>query len=169
MIHDGNNIPNFSTAEFSEDVHLYAAPGLMIRAQDQRERLAAKMYPSPRAGALARFDTESKTSMHFAVGRLSTALDWFSEASPFETWCKVISSGLWHGMGVYFDTEYKGMNWVMFHTDYKRMSSPVYWFRYKTKKGPGWVDSKNDTQFWDKLDYFFYLNYKKKDFGGWVL
>ena len=169
MIHNGNNIPNFSTAEFSEDVHLYAAEALIIRAQDQRDRLGTPMYPSPRAGALARFGPKSKTSMHFASGRLSTALDWFSGAPPFETWCKVISSGLWHGMGIYFDTEYKGMNWVMFHTDYMRMGSPAYWFRYGTKKEPVYVDSINDAQFWDKLDYFFYLNYKKKDFEGWVL
>lgn len=165
MIHKGNDIPNFSTGEFSEDVHIYAASGLMIRAQDQRDQLDACMYPSPVAGALARFGTKSKTSRHFAVGRLSTAFDWFSQASPFKTWCKVISSGLWHGMGIYFDTHYRGMNWVMFHTDYGRMGNPVYWFRYKTV----WVDSKNDNMFWDKLNYLFYLNHKKKKFEGWSL
>jgi hypothetical protein len=119
------------------------------------------------SGALARFGEKDKTSKHFAVGRLSTALDWFTEASPFKAWCSIISSGDWQGMGIYFDTFYKGLNWVMFHTDYERMAAPVYWFRYGTRSGPVYVDSKNDPQFWDKLDYFFYLNYKKKDFEGW--
>jgi hypothetical protein len=147
MIHGGHDIPNFEASEFSEDPHEYAHPSLLWKLQRQRDVIQAPIYPSPVPGALARFEEGAKYSMHYnEYGRGSCASDWFTDSDPFRAWNLIISSKLWRGMGIYFDTKYRDVPWIMFHTDYGRVHT-VYWFRYAGV----YTDSKVNKNFWQLL------------------
>jgi len=121
---------NFTEKEFPEDLK-YAHPKLLKNIDSLRDFMQVPIYPSPVPGALARFDIGADTSQHYAVKRLSTALDFFCNADPFEAWTKIIQSGLFPRVGIYFDTFYKNRKWVMFHGDLKNKG--LLWFRHKKK------------------------------------
>lgn len=149
----GYEFKDFSEGEFPEDVKKYAAIALIRKLQAQRNILDAPIRPSLAKGALARRGG-SKTSKHYATGRLSTAVDWFSDLEPFETWNHVLASGLWDGMGIYFDTKNNdGGRQVMFHTDFGR-SQNVYWYR---KDKEMFSSIKYGHKFWGMLLRQFYI------------
>ena len=120
----------FKPSEFPESLSL-ADPVLLEKFVSLREFLNKPIYPSPAPGALARTDDGASESEHYAVGRLSEAIDFFCDMDPFEAYIKILQSGLFPRMGVYFDTWFKHQKHVMFHVDLK--PKPLLWFRDKGK------------------------------------
>jgi len=120
----------FQPQEFPEDLK-FADPELLLRMDELRGFIKIPIHPSPVPGALARFDAGASDSEHYAVNRKSRAVDFFCEADPFEAFTKILHSGLFHRVGVYFDTYYKNRKWVMFHVDLKE--TPLIWFRHDKK------------------------------------
>ena len=110
---------HFTQKEFPEPLE-HADPILIKNLDKLRDKMRSEIYPSPVPGALARFDFGASDSEHYAVNRLSTAIDFFCNADPFEAWVKIIKSKLFTRVGVYFDTFYKNRKWVMFHCDLKK-------------------------------------------------
>jgi hypothetical protein len=141
---------NFKATEFPEPLE-YADPVLLTNLDDFRDFARFPVYPSPVPGGLARFDLGHDDSQHYAVGRLSTAVDFFCYADPFEAWAKLIKCKLFNRVGIYFDTFYKHRKWIMFHADTK--DHPLMWYR---------VDKKyyysTDPNFYNGLFKNFFLN-----------
>lgn len=144
MIHNNRKIKDFAESEFPKNVHIYAGLHLLPKMQDQRDINRAKMWPSKNKDGFARLkligmsindyraEHEHEPSMHEVFyDRQCQAIDWFSELSPFETFVKVLGSGLWSGIGVYPDVRNNdGDLDTMFHTDYGRPKT-LLWFREK--------------------------------------
>jgi len=141
---------NFKPEEFSEDIK-HADPKLLINLDNLRDIIGAEVYPSPAKGALARFDFGSESSQHYAVDRLSTAIDFFCNSDPFEAWVKIIKSNLFTRVGIYFDTYFNNRKWVMFHVDLKDQS--LMWTRNDKK----YCYSSNNG-FYNNLFKLFFLN-----------
>ena len=105
-----------ATDDFSEDPDQFADPELIYRLDYFREVLGKPVHVSPAPGAMARFDDDAKTSQHYAVGRKSTAIDVFPEGPIIDAWLVAIT-GRFGGVGVYFDTMYRGERKPMLHLD----------------------------------------------------
>ena len=157
----GKELKNFSENEFSEN-YMYGSYKLFWNIQKQRDILGKRIFPSMAYGALARFSKEDEYSKHFSnkTTILSTALDWFTDGDPFQTWVSCITSGLWDGVGVYFDTNGNDGNpAVMFHTDFGRKNK-AYWFRrWNSFKNESMYVNHNDNHFWNQLLYNFTHRY----------
>jgi len=134
----------FEPDEFSEDPDKYADPALIYSLDIFREMLQYKIYPSPVTGALARFDDGKSGSRHYAVSRKSDAIDIFCNTSILEAWTIAIRSGLWKGIGVYFDTFYRNRDWCMLHLDNR--STNLLWYRDNHE-----YSFEKDRLFWEKL------------------
>lgn len=137
---DWDLIHNFLPHEFPEDPNKYAEPELIYNLDSLRLLYGQKMRPSPASGALARL-YGSEYSQHYAVDRLSTAVDWFPEGLPIDMLFTIIVHGKFKGIGIYFDTlGPDGLPWVMFHGDIRTKGAnslkPVIWLVHK-------VDGKN--------------------------
>lgn len=145
--HNWNEYEHFSKDgdEWSEDPDRYAS-GLLLKSVDNyRHLLGFPVHPSPVAGALARFDDDedaSRTSQHYVGGtrnrripikRRSTALDVFTTANICEAFMVALSSKLFGGVGVYFDTKYRNKRWCMLHLDLRIADSTAVWFRHEGK------------------------------------
>lgn len=126
MIIDNIKINHFSLDEFPENPLKYADPKLIISLDRLRELINLPIHPSPVKNALARFDG-SKTSRHYAVGRLSDAIDVFIIGNKLEIFLKIIQSNLFTGIGLYFDTHYRGNSQMMVHLDLRE--KPLMWYR----------------------------------------
>lgn len=115
---------HFQPGEFPEDPRRYAEPALIARLDEWREVVGAPMRPSPAPGALARFDGREGTR-HYAVGRLSDAVDVFVDGSQAAAWMAAVR--LFGGVGFYVDTTYGGERRPMFHVDLR--PEPLCWLR----------------------------------------
>jgi len=148
---------NFEEDEFPEDELYYAGKWLFNNLQLQRKIFNRPIYPSKAKGALARFEEKDKYSMHYAVDRESTAIDFFTDVPSFEAWSLILSSGLWDGAGIYFDTkDNTGKPHVMFHVDFGR-SNKAYWLRHNnTYSGKSEYINHTDKNFWPTLLNFFF-------------
>ncbi len=147
-----DKVDYFAPDEFSENPNICADPYLIYALDKYRQILGKAVHPSPVKGALARF-TGSPASRHFAAPssskpRLSIAIDVFCETDIFHAWTTALHSGLWKGVGVYFDTQYKSQSWCMLHLD--RRPIQTLWYRdnktYYTQK---------DKNFWNNLSNYF--------------
>lgn len=138
----------FKASEFPEKLSL-ADPVLIENLIRLREYLNRPMFPSPVPGALARTDDGASESEHYAVGRLSRAVDFFCDMDPFEAYVKIVQSGLFPRIGIYFDTWFKHQKWVMFHVDLK--PKPLLWFR-------------NDKKYFYSAEPLFFKNLFKNFF-----
>ena len=105
------NVDKFPEGELN-----LACPELIYQLNTFRKVLGRPIYPSPVKGALAR-QSGSENSRHYAVNRLSDAIDVFCTGDPFHTWITAITSKLWGGIGIYPFTRFQGREWVMFHLD----------------------------------------------------
>lgn len=126
-----NDVDHFQKGEFPENPDLYAEPSLIYMLDDFRALLNLPIYPSPANGALARFDG-NPDSRHYAVDRKSDAVDIFVDGDIRHVWLTAMMSGLWGGVGVYFDTYYLSIKWPMLHLDLRpltSLNSVTYWFR----------------------------------------
>lgn len=133
---------NFDSKEFPEDPREYCEPEIIEKLQAQRDYMGAEIYPSLHPGGTARLYSfgmskreyigsyKKRPSMHCVLSdKKSTAVDWFSELCHFQTLCSVLKSGLWDGVGIYFDTICNDGNPdVMFHTDIGRGYN-LFWLR----------------------------------------
>jgi len=115
---------NFRPDEFPEDPRRHADPALIYRLDEWREAVGVPIRPSPARGALARFDG-SETSRHYAVDRLSDAVDVFVDGSQAAAWIAAVR--LFGGVGFYTDTVYDGEQRPMFHVDLR--PSRLCWLR----------------------------------------
>jgi len=116
---------NFKESEFSEDINAHMDPRLFAALDGFRSDYGSPIYPSKAKGALARFDG-SKTSQHYAVGRKSTAVDFFTAGNPFLCFC--YSLAWFKSVGVYFNTKGNdGKPGVMIHGDV-RAANRVLWY-----------------------------------------
>jgi hypothetical protein len=130
---NGVNMPNFSPGEFSEDPDKFAHPELLTKAQEFRNILGAKIFPSKKEGALAR-SYGNQTSMHYVMKvygeHFSKAWDIFCNTHIFKAWTVALNCNLWTGVGVYFDTNgNNGKPWPMLHLDLR--PKPLIWYRDK--------------------------------------
>jgi hypothetical protein len=74
------------------------------------------IWPSPKTGALARFEDKDADSRHYAVGRRSDAVDVFAK-DPASAFLLALTCGLWGAVGFYTDTSFDGGPWAMLHLD----------------------------------------------------
>ena len=143
MIINGVEINNFTEAEFSENIK-YASPELIINLDILRDLMGYAINPSPVSGALARM-YGSKKSQHYAVNRLSTAIDVFITCDPFEAYSKILSSKLFSRVGIYPFTYFNNKPHMMWHLDLR--DNPLMWIREKNGK---YIYNVNDI-FYKKL------------------
>jgi hypothetical protein len=127
MIINGIDMPNFKSREFSEDPDEHAHPYLLEAVQKYRTLLGHPFIPSPTPGALARFEPDDMKSMHYALAKMSKALDGFPDCDIFEAFLIAVRSGLFGGVGVYLDTQLKGSYKPMLHLDLRE--TPLMWYR----------------------------------------
>lgn len=113
---DWDQVQYFGPWEFSENPNRYAKSQLIYAIDQIRDWYGHRVFPSPHPGALARFDG-SPESRHYAVGRLSDANDLFPDGDPREFFLLTLSSDLFGGIGIYWDTYYEGEHKYMFHLD----------------------------------------------------
>lgn len=135
---DWQKVPNFNKTNFPEDPDKYAAPQLLYNLQTQREIIGKPIIPSPVKGALARTSPNQESSQHYSepeMGILSKAVDVFPVGDPLDNLFFALTSQLWGGIGVYFDTIYGGKAWIMFHLDLRELGTghskncALIWFR----------------------------------------
>ena len=142
----------FSASEFSEDPK-YADPRLLENLDTLRHLYGEPIFPSPVQGALARFDADDKESQHYAAdGHVSRAIDWFPSGSVQKAWLFAVSSGLFGGIGIYFDTKYQGRRWPMLHTDIRDRTPALLWYRLDGKYFYFQYDEQQRQQFFGLLE-----------------
>lgn len=117
-------IVRFQPDEFPEDPERCADIFFLRQLDAFAVELGSAVYPSPVPGGLARFDG-SKTSRHYAVNRLSDACDIFCNCSISKSWTTALQ--FFGGVGVYFDTHYRGGPWPMLHVDMRPKA--LVWYR----------------------------------------
>lgn len=121
----------FNPDEFPPDEAHYAQADLILELNRMRNVLGVPIYPSPVRGALAR--NEGATSRHYAVGRLSDAIDFFVDAPPLHVFYTLLRKSKFGGIGVYFDTKYRSRPHIMFHGDLR--DEHVLWLRHELPSG----------------------------------
>ena len=126
---DWKNITKFEPKEFPSQKEIdLTDPRLFRTLEDFRLDLNYSVYPSPEKGALAR-EYGSTTSRHYAVGKLSTAIDFFPDCDILRALFTAVH--YFGGVGVYFDTHFKRRKWVMLHGDL-RLNTKL-WYRLDGK------------------------------------
>ena len=112
---DWTKIDHFKLSEFPSEEEINLTDQRLFWTLDAyREDLGYIIHPSKAKGALARKYGDSK-SRHYAIGKLSTAIDFFPDCSPLQAWICALHH--FAGVGVYFDTHYKNRKWIMLHGD----------------------------------------------------
>jgi len=124
---DWNSIDNFSESEFAHTDLDKIDENIILELQTFRELLGHPITPSPNKNGWAR-ESGSRTSYHYAIGRLCNAGDVFvgchiAEAFLCALRCK------FGGIGIYLDTTYHGKTRPMLHVDLRPMSRQVMWLR----------------------------------------
>lgn len=130
---DWNIIDHFIPSEFDPNEVQYISHDLIARLDVLRGQVGG-IHPSRAKGAWARFDG-SKTSGHYAVDRLSTAGDIFTQASARVAVFKAIECGF-GGIGIYEGTRNnRGEPQTMLHVDLRdnltlwaRDANGEYWY-----------------------------------------
>jgi len=133
------NITRFKASEFPEDPERFADIFFLRELNAFAVDLGSRVFPSPVPGAFARFDG-SVTSRHYAVGRKTDACDVFCNCSISKAWTMAVKH--FPGVGVYFDTHYRGGPWPMLHVDTR--PEALLWYRedgtYHYQGEPGFYD-----------------------------
>jgi len=126
---------NFSHKEIPINKAKFIDKDILIDVQAYRNILGCPFRISLADGALIRFDGR-KTSEHHVIidsisgktTKLSRAIDGFPDCNIFEAWTKALSSNLFRGIGVYFDTNNNyGRPQPMLHLDLRSLS--LIWYR----------------------------------------
>jgi len=119
-------VTKYQRNEFPEDPEQYAQPMFIYALDKFAISLGASVFPSPVTGALARLDGSVK-SRHYAINRQSDACDLFCNCQIFKAWSTAL--GFFNGVGVYFDTKFRGGPWPMIHVDQR--PTKLVWYREK--------------------------------------
>ncbi len=127
LLWDKKTIPNFSRSEFSHTDLTLLDGAFILELQSFREKLGHSVFPSPHPDAFARL-TGSYTSRHSAVDRLANAGDVFPDCHIAEAFLTALRTSF-GGIGIYLDTEYKGIEWPMLHLDLRPMNEQAIWIR----------------------------------------
>jgi hypothetical protein len=145
---DWDYVQHFSRDAFAVDPDKYISPQIVHNLEQFRRWYGSPIHPSPVERGLARFKDRDEGSRHYAVGRLSDALDWFPEGSVQQAWLLAISCGLFGAVGIYTNTKFRGRKWTMFHTDNR----------------PGGVGHSrtHPLLWWRNEDGYFYLQYDRE-------
>jgi len=136
MIHKGEEIKNFDSDEFLVGELQFVGIEIIQAVDKFRDLSGVPIYPSIAPGALARIDN-NVTNQHHARSDgsvLSKAMDWFPGRGESITRLLMLAlgSGLFGGIGVYFDTNgFVHSSKNMFHTDVrpKENGIPILWYR----------------------------------------
>lgn len=132
---NGVDMPNFTHKEIPPDQALYMSRLILSGIQNYRNILGCPFSVSLVDGALIRFDGRKTSEHHVIINpeslrpvKLSRAIDGFPDCNIFEAWTKALSSNLFGGIGVYFDTKNNnGIPQPMLHLDLR--SLPLIWYR----------------------------------------
>lgn len=143
---DWSKVLDFHPHEFRPNELHRLDPEVVYRLQRLRHIIGRRIYPSPAEGAIARFDDGAKYSQHYAVGRMSTAIDVFCEGDPLDNFIAAVGSRLFNGIGIYPYTVFRNRNWVMLHLD-TRLGGPVYWARDSLMQ----YHNSGERMFWSVL------------------
>ena len=134
---NGVDMPNFTHKEIPPVKAKYMDRLILSNTQFYRNILGCPFSISLNDDALIRFDG-SNISMHYVfispttgdIVKLSRAIDGFPDCDIFEAWTKALSSNLFSGIGVYFDTiNNYGKPQPLLHLDLR--SIPLIWYRNK--------------------------------------
>ena len=117
-------VDRFKEKEFPVNEILFTDPRVFLTLNKYAKRLGHAVYPSTAKGALARMYGDPN-SRHYAIGRVSTAVDFFPDAEACEAWTLALS--YFKGVGVYFDTHRKDKRMLMLHGDLR--NTATYWYR----------------------------------------
>jgi len=122
-----HNFPEF--AEYGIPLELVSA-SLLVTLQGIRDKTGIPITPSPVHDGWARTDG-SKTSRHYAVGRLSDAGDVFAaRGRGLDLWLRLIETSNIGAIGLYADTNGPdGSPWLMIHLDLRSARQKVLWVR----------------------------------------
>ena len=96
-------IKHFKEGEFPKGVIHLMNPEILIALDILREKSGVSIYPSLDPGGWARTDG-SRTSRHYAVGRLSDACDIFPKKDVYHVF-RIAQEMKFGGIGIYFDTK----------------------------------------------------------------
>jgi hypothetical protein len=132
---NGVNMPNFTHKEIPPEKAQYMDWLILRHIQTYRDILGCPFSVSLAQGALIRFSGRKTSEHHVIVNpvtgppvKLSRAIDGFPECNIFEAWSVALSSMLFGGIGVYFDTlNNHGVPQPMLHLDLR--SAPLIWYR----------------------------------------
>jgi hypothetical protein len=136
---NGVDMPNFTPDEYRHDELKYMSKSILHATQKFRTAVKAKVIPSKKKGAQARF-TGSKFSEHFvsgnpkktAIWKYSTATDVFVNCRIFKAWSIAVNTPYISRVGVYFDTKNNnGDKQPMLHLGLKE--DGLLWFRVAGK------------------------------------
>ena len=125
-------LTRFTMGEFPEDPEKHADIFFMRQLDAFAIALGSAVFPSPEPGALARFTGSSK-SRHYAIGRQSDACDIFCNCPISKAWTTALQ--FFTGVGVYFDTHFRGGPWPMLHVDMRPRT--LVWYRDVDYHYPG--------------------------------
>jgi len=144
------NSRHFNPSEWSDAGILeYVDSKVLVGMDTLREGSGIALHPSRLSDGWARF-TGSKTSRHYAEGRLSDAADFFPASNVLDCWLAAMENPLWGGFGLYLDTRRsKFQPGPMMHLDC-RPGKRIFWVR--DYKGKMVFLHKNSAQFWALID-----------------
>lgn len=125
---DWSCIRHFEPNEFPAGVIKKMSPAFFCHLDTFRSLLNQKVFPSPLKAGWIR-TTGKKTSRHYVDrNKKSDAGDVFPEnVDPFYALITALDAGF-KGIGLYFDTKYKGKPAMMMHLDL-REGPTVIWVR----------------------------------------
>ena len=116
---DWEQINYFTKDEFVDDVSLIQ-PEVIYALDEYRNALNQRIFSSPVKGSMVRL-TGNPQSQHYAVGRLSTAIDIFCEGFPIVNFLCILQLKKFTAVGIYLDTiGPDGQPWIMFHVDMRK-------------------------------------------------
>lgn len=122
---------------------------VILNLQKLRNIFGKPIVPTRVKAGWARIDG-SRTSQHYALGRLSTAGDIFPELGYcMSCWLATQQIPEIKGIGLYLDTNgIDGKFWPMMHFDLRKTEKRVFWIR---DKGKYYTLGRNDAEFWQGI------------------
>ncbi len=145
---DFSEVNYFSIDEWPGDSLAHIDADLVLALSEYRDRLGHGVVPSPVVDGWYRTDG-SKTSRHYAVGRLSDAGDVFPQCDIRKALMVAMGWG-WGGIGVYLDTTGpSGKPEPMLHLDMRQ--GRVIWMRYNGRYIYPMSSAEAMAEFWQRL------------------
>ena len=127
-----DQIKEFNKNEFLPGKLELTDANVLLNLRKLRLDWGQPIHPSRHDHGLARTNPQFKNSQHYAVGRLSTAIDFFPTGNVIAFWemCKQYS--FIGGLGIYFDTNRSNLQpGPMIHIDLR--PNRILWVRIYRK------------------------------------